>query len=115
MQTTFCMNKELQLSSEELKMMEEISQIFAKYSNRTREFEVHLVHSHFQIKKGETLYETHNKIKRELKIIPKKFTGRGKLPLATAWNTLNGKLCVAMFCCEGGGTDEGVDISNIPT
>jgi hypothetical protein len=110
------MNFETQLTPAEENMMREIFEVMNKYSKATRAFGVNLVHSHFQLKKGEILYETHNKEKRILitnAVIKKTIKKRAA---ATAWEfSKKGKIKVAMFCCDvpdvpsGGETEPAVD------
>ena len=99
-----------QLTPTELNMFQEVFKVLQKYSNRTRQFGLQLVHSHFHIEKNEILYETHDEIQRTLNIRPinrESFSGKST-PLATAWvQNEKGEIEVCMFCCEGGGHGEG--------
>jgi hypothetical protein len=96
------MNNSLQLSTIEAKMFNEVFDIFSKYSGQTRAFGIQLDHSHFPLKKGEVLYETHNKINRVLTIRPRSAQKISKKTLATAWNKgYNKQIQITAFCCDG--------------
>src|SRR5438552_462974 len=103
------MNTPLQLSNIEEDMMHEVFAVFSKYADKTRKFGIQLVHSHFPMKEGETLYETHDTEKRMLTVTPVAIESFKKAPLATAWQqTERGNIDVCMFCCEEtGGVDVG--------
>ena len=106
------MQESLQLSTSELKMMKEVFQVFEKYAYISREFGVHIIHSHFPVKKNEILYETHDKKERVLKIVPTPLSAFNKIPAATAWQkSKSGEIKVTMFCCDDdGGSDQGPPI-----
>lgn len=94
------MKSKLQLSKLEKEMFKEVFEVMSKYKVK-REFALQLVHSHFPIKEGEILYETHNIKKRTLKITPKQISRFSKVPLATAWHkNKTGKIEVSMLCCD---------------
>ncbi len=98
------MNSALQLSNTEQQMLQEVFDVFAKYKSKTRKFGVQLVHSHFPLKKGEILLETHDKEKRILTIVPKRLKDMGPIPKATAWSeSSSGQLKICMFCCDDDG------------
>ncbi len=102
------MHTDLQLSSSEIEMMNEVFGVFKKYADKTRSFGLQLVHSHFPIAENEILYETHDKKNRVLTVVPVDRDSLKTKPLATAWQqTKNGGITVAMFCCDGG--DSGDD------
>jgi len=93
------MNSTLQLSKNERDMMKEISQVFSKYSGKTRQFGLQLIHSHFDIDKDEILYEVHDKQSRTLITRPTK-KETIKEALATAWEIDEmGKVLVTSLCC----------------
>lgn len=101
------MKNVVQLSTEEREMMKEVSAVFSKYKSKTRRFGLQLIHTHFPINKDEILFETHDKKTRILITKPVK-KAKAKDALATAWEIKeNGKIKIAMFCCEEGGNDEG--------
>jgi hypothetical protein len=96
------MKNSLQLSSTEETMLQEIFNVVSKYRGKTRIFGVQLMHSHFPLKSGEVLYETHDKKARTLQVQPVKRSHFKQAPLATAWHqTKKGEIKVSMFCCEG--------------
>lgn len=96
----------LQLSEVELTMLEEVFHVMSKYSDKTREFGVQLVHSHFPMEDGEILYETHDKDKRILNTRPVRITDIKNSPLATAWlKASSGNIQVCVFCCDSVGDD----------
>ena len=98
----------MDLSTSEQALFDEISTILEKYKGKTREFGVHLVHSHFHLKKNEVLHETHDKIKRTLSVTPKNKKAIPKTSYATSWSfTKTGKPSVEMFCCDNGGGGDG--------
>ncbi|OQP64749.1 hypothetical protein A3860_18495 [Niastella vici] len=99
-------NESLQLSDIEVRMLEEVFQIFSKYSEKTRNFGIQLIHSHFPLQEDEILYETHDKISRVMEVKPVKIGSVSNNSLATAWDqTAKGHIRVAMFCCDSGGDD----------
>lgn len=94
------MKKSVQLSKTEIKMMNEISQVFAKYKNRTRQFGLQLSHSHFSVGKDEILYETHDKQNRTLITKPVKKNTIANA-LATTWEiNEKGEIKVMSLCCD---------------
>jgi hypothetical protein len=96
------MDKTLQLSNSEIDMMNEISQVFSKYSGKTRHFGLQLVHSHFEMDKDEILYETHDKESRTLTTKPIKKSASLDA-LATAWEiNKEGEIAVTSLCCTIG-------------
>lgn len=96
------MHTDLQLSTSEIEMMNEVFGVFKKYANNTRSFGLQLVHSHFAIADNEILYETHDEKNRVLTVVPVDFDSLNSKPLATAWQqTVDGNICVTMFCCDG--------------
>lgn len=101
------MKTKLQLSATEIEMANEVFGVLSKYKGKTRQFGLHLIHSHFPISKDEVLYETHNFHKRTLEIRPVKLKDFKEAPLATAWSKENGNLRVTMFCCDGPGVNDG--------
>lgn len=108
------MNSHLQLSSVEIQMMQEVFAVMNKYQQKTRQFGINLIHSHFPMQENEILYETHNKEKRTLHVTPKKINDFISLPLATAWHqTEKGETIVSMFCCDDDpGGDNGSEWPN---
>lgn len=101
------MHTDLQLSSSEIEMMNEVFGVFKKYADKTRSFGLQLVHSHFTIAENEILYETHDEKNRVLTVVPVSLDSLKTKPLATAWQqTENGGITVVMFCCDG---DDGGD------
>lgn len=95
------MQLHLQLSDIEKQMMQEVFNVFQRYSFQTRKFGVHLSHSHFPLEIDEILFETHNKEKRELLITTKKDSEFVNSPLATAWEkNMDGDIVVKMLCCD---------------
>lgn len=95
------MKNELQLSNTEIKMMNEVYQVFSRYRNQTREFGLQLIHTHFPMQEDEILYEVHNAEKRILTICPLKRSSI-KNALATGWqfNNSNGQIEVNNLCCD---------------
>lgn len=94
------MKTALQLSSEEQKMMKEMSTIFSKYKGKTRQFGLQLIHAHFPIQHDEILYETHDKELRTLTTTLVKKSKAGNA-VATAWNiSERGEISVTSLCCD---------------
>lgn len=94
------MENTLQLSNTEIKMLSEISKIFKKYKNKTRQFGIQLCHSHFSINSDEILYETHDKVSRTLltRTVQKNSIVSA---LATTWEINNrGEIKVTSLCCD---------------
>jgi hypothetical protein len=96
------MKNSLQLSKTEISMMKEVSEIFAKYKSKTRQFGIQLVHSHFPISPDEILYETHDANIRTMTIKPIK-KGESINALVTAWEIKeNGVIEAVNLCCTIG-------------
>jgi hypothetical protein len=96
------MDSTLQLSKSEIDMMKEVSQVFSKYSGKTRQFELQLVHSHFAIENDEILYETHDAKTRTLISTPIKKSASIEA-LATCWEINKaGEIEVTGMCCTIG-------------
>jgi len=96
------MQNALQLSIAEKEMIAEVSKIFAKYKNKTRQFGIQLIHTHFPIHEDEILYEVHDKNTRTLTTKPIK-KSKAKNLFATSWE-INGKgeIFVSSLCCDTG-------------
>lgn len=90
------------LSASEQKMFAEISRIFYKYKNETREFGLSLLHSHFNVKRNEILHETNDKSNRTMQIRPIAHTNIPAQAHATLWSvsTITGKPKVLQLCCD---------------
>jgi hypothetical protein len=100
------MKKSLQLSKVELKMINEVFEVFSKYKTDTRKFAVQLDHTHFNIGSDEILLETNNTLERTLKVRTVKLKQIGLAQLATAWHrNEHGDIEVCMFCCDAGDVD----------
>jgi hypothetical protein len=96
------MDNTLQLSKSEIDMMKEVCRVFSKYSGKTRQFGLQLVHSHFEMDNDEILYETHNKKSRTLTTRPIKKSASVNA-LATAWEiNKEGEIAVTSLCCTIG-------------
>lgn len=89
------------LSDSEIKMFAEIQTVLDKYQANTREFGLHLVHSHFNVNETEILHETHNKEARTLSVKPILLDNLPVSSKATMWCfDKSGTIKVMQFCCD---------------
>ena len=89
------------LSLKEEQMFSEVAQVLDKYNGQTREFGLHLEHSHFEVNEEEVMHETNDKLGRNsiLRPVPK-----NKLPeraYPTAWSVdKTGVAAISTWCCD---------------
>jgi hypothetical protein len=95
------MVKNLGLTVTENKMISEIALVFNKYKESTRQFGLHLVHSHFDVNASEVMHETNDKLGRNsiVRPIPKEKLPENSYP--TAWSVdKTGIAEISTWCCD---------------
>lgn len=89
------------LTQDELMMFKDVAAVFSRYNGRTRNFALQLVHSHFDLNKGEVLHETNDEQKRELVIKPIFYNDLPAGAHPTVWKiSINNKIEVIQTCCD---------------